>query len=77
MQHSSGKSRPLTLLRILMVKKNHYKGKLQEENWQDNGKKLREKNLKNKEFVRIIYCSVNLRDINCNFNKSNGEKKIC
>ena len=25
--------------------------------------------------VRITYCTVNLRDISCNF-KSNGEKKI-
>ena len=32
-----------------MVNKNHYKGKLYEKNWQGNGKKLREKNLKNKE----------------------------
>ena len=27
--------------------------------------------------VRIIYCSVNLRNISCNLNKSNGEEKIC
>lgn len=49
MQHPSGKWRPLTLLRILVVNKNHYKGKLYEQNWQGNDMKLRRKNLKNKE----------------------------
>lgn len=49
MQHPSGKWRPLTLLRILVVNKNHYKGKLYEQNWQGNDMKLRGKNVKNKE----------------------------
>lgn len=59
------------MLRILVVNKNHYKGKLYEQNWQGNDMKLRGKisstrscmDRNSKYIVRIIYCSVNLRDV--------------